>query len=295
MSIQILRAPVGRAIRCLLFDCGETLWTSADKALLQQFEQAANKQALVVLSEYIAPTMFTTDQAILGEQLRTTISMQIQALTVQNPAYEPDFSLAVNTALAQLDLPQVSRTQALEIFEALRLPTAPSRQLFPDALTTLAALRERGFLLGIVTNRHYGGQPFMDGVRQLGLLDYFEPRHMAISADLGIRKPNAAIFQYALDALNVAPAEAAMVGDSLRADIAGAQNLQLYTIWKPKSWLLASLNPSGTQTIDADAWLMQAVEQENEKYQQRREPVMPDLIIEHLRDLLPLFVKAGQQ
>ncbi|HCJ35620.1 MAG TPA: hypothetical protein DHV65_15165, partial [Ktedonobacter sp.] len=51
--------------------------------------------------------------------------------------------------------------------------------------------------------------------------------------DLGIRKPNPAIFLHTLNALDIPPTEAVMVGDSLSADIAGGKGLGLYTIWKP--------------------------------------------------------------
>src|SRR5207245_214823 len=68
----------------------------------------------------------------------------------------------------------------------------------------------------------------------VGLLNYFDPRKMAISADLGIRKPATGIFLYALATLSVAPEEAVMVGDSLTADIAGGQAAGIFSIWKPK-------------------------------------------------------------
>ena len=95
-------------------------------------------------------------------------------------------------------------------------------------------LQQRGFLLGVVTNRQWGGKTFREDLEILGLLEYFQYQHMAISADLGVRKPHPAIFQHALNALCVAPEEAVMVGNSLRADIVGAQRSGIFTIWKPK-------------------------------------------------------------
>jgi len=66
-------------------------------------------------------------------------------------------------------------------------------------------LQQRGFLLGVVTNRHYGGTPFAEDLQALGLLNYFERRHIAVSADLGMCKPNPAIFLHVLNALDVSP------------------------------------------------------------------------------------------
>lgn len=54
---------------------------------------------------------------------------------------------------------------------------------------------------------------------------------LAISHDVGVRKPRAELFAAALDALGVAPAEAVHVGDDLRADVAGAAALGLRTVW----------------------------------------------------------------
>jgi len=59
-----------------------------------------------------------------------------------------------------------------------------------------------------------------------------------------VGKPMPHIFRVALARLGVAPAEAAMVGDSLASDIAGAQAVGLRTIW---------LAPPGAATGDVHA------------------------------------------
>src|SRR5262249_25259452 len=112
---------------------------------------------------------------------------------------------------------------------------------FPDALETLAELRARGYLLGIVTNRDYGGEPFLADLKRMGVLDNIQPEHVAISADVGYRKPHVAIFWHALNRLHVPPSEAAMVGDKLLADVYGAQQIGLFTVWRlqPREWTIA--------------------------------------------------------
>jgi HAD-hyrolase-like len=64
---------------------------------------------------------------------------------------------------------------------------------------------------------------------------------MAISADLGVRKPYPAIFLHALTALNVKPEHAVMVGDSLAADMVGGLNLGIFSAWKPKAKVRAQI------------------------------------------------------
>ena len=51
------------------------------------------------------------------------------------------------------------------------------------------------------------------------------------SMDLGIRKPNPAIFKYALDKLGVCSSETVHVGDNVEADMEGASNSGITPIW----------------------------------------------------------------
>src|SRR6266704_4788024 len=177
------------------------------------------------------------DSHTLGTLLRRAVEKRIRFEARQNPGYEPDFVLATMGALQKLGISKANRTLGEDIYEALRIRIPNSRVLFDDTLSTLAVLKQRGYILSVVTNRHYGGVPFHEDLQIVGLLDYFEYENMAISADLGIRKPNPDIFMYALNKLNVEPEEAAMVGDSLKADILGARTLNILAIWKPKASL----------------------------------------------------------
>ena len=129
----------------------------------------------------------------------------------------------------------------------------------------------------------------------MGLLDYIELRHMAISADLGIRKPNPDIFLHTLNSLNVSPEEAAMVGDSLRGDITGAKRLDILAIWMPKTSLraeaLATMQaPEPAQPhVLTDSYLLAYTRQIEKQGRQTPDNVRPDIIIECLSDLLDIF------
>ena len=54
---------------------------------------------------------------------------------------------------------------------------------------------------------------------------------MVCSRDLGVRKPNPEIFKIVLDKLGVKPSEAVHVGDSVEADMMGAQKSGVTGIW----------------------------------------------------------------
>jgi putative hydrolase of the HAD superfamily len=67
------------------------------------------------------------------------------------------------------------------------------------------------------------------------LLDRWELRPffetIVTSAGVGFRKPDERIFRPALDHFGLPPGQVAMVGDSLEADILGANQLGIYSIW----------------------------------------------------------------
>lgn len=237
-SLYMLEARVKQGTRCLLFDLGDTLWYRKDQSSWDRLENESNQQACDLLHSYFnAASLPQIDDQALGQHLRQAFDEQVGASIRRSPLLEPDTTQAIINVLEGWDLKEINRSLGATLFEALRIRIPDSRPLFPDALATLAELRRRGFLLGVVTNRLWGGQPFREDLRTMGLLEHFDLRYIAISGELGIRKPDPRIFEYVLDALQVSPYETAMVGDSLSADILGAQSLGIYTVWKPKSWL----------------------------------------------------------
>ena len=324
-------ALTGRVVRCILFDLGDTLWSRRDMAVWNQSETAANQRAATIVCEHVDPRFLpTTDKAVLGKQLRSAIDEQVRSMIRQDPETEPDGSFAVTQALLQLGIKDVDSAVVAAIFEALRVRIPESRPLFDDVLSTLAALQQRGFLLGVVTNRIWAGRPFQEDLEALGLLNYFDPRNIAVSGDLGIRKPNAAIFLHVLNALNVVPEHAVMVGDSLRSDIVGAKMLGIFSIWKPKPRLRAemqarlvtpgasahvhesyqaqfsaeSLSVYGERSPDLlpgmhitdDDYVLAYVQSRHGKWDQHMQgKIQPDLIIENLSDLLDILPKVGAQ
>jgi putative hydrolase of the HAD superfamily len=87
--------------------------------------------------------------------------------------------------------------------------------LYDDVLPVLAELRERGLKLGLVSNSARDIDDFV--------------AHHALEVDCAVTsrahgwsKPHESIFRAALQLLDVPPAEAAMVGDSLEDDVEGA-------------------------------------------------------------------------
>ena len=86
-----------------------------------------------------------------------------------------------------------------------------------DAPVLLAALRESGLGLGVISNFDYRIYAILDA---LGLRRYFDS--VTISSEAGYAKPAPEIFRLALQRHSLAAADALHVGDSLALDVAGA-------------------------------------------------------------------------
>ena len=99
--------------------------------------------------------------------------------------------------------------------------------LFPDALPLLAALRDAGKTLALITNGLQ--ETHLERIALLGLEAFFD--HTLISDAVGFAKPDPRIFHHALALAGCAPHEAAMVGDNPVNDIAGAQAVGLTAYW----------------------------------------------------------------
>jgi HAD superfamily hydrolase (TIGR01662 family) len=101
-------------------------------------------------------------------------------------------------------------------------------QLEADTLPTLQDLRAQGYRLGMISNAG-DDQDVQTLIDKAGIRAYFDI--ILISAAQGIRKPNPRIFHQALQHWGAPPERAIMVGDTLGADILGAKNAGIYSVW----------------------------------------------------------------
>lgn len=91
----------------------------------------------------------------------------------------------------------------------------------------LAALRQSGIRLGVVTNGGVAMQEAkLDALAIRSMLDT-----VVISGAVEVAKPDARIFQLTLDALDVAAERAWFVGDHPANDVLGAEGARLTPIW----------------------------------------------------------------
>ena len=87
-----------------------------------------------------------------------------------------------------------------------------------ETIPTLRGLRERGFIVGVISNAPKGL------ARTLAKFGVLPELQIAVgSQDIGIEKPDPAIFRYALRATGVRANQAAYVGDEYRTDAKAAE------------------------------------------------------------------------
>jgi putative hydrolase of the HAD superfamily len=111
----------------------------------------------------------------------------------------------------------VSRELGIEV-SARQLVDAVRFGAYPDADPALAALRERGVRLVVVSNWDCSLPEVLEGCGLAGRLD-----GTVTSAETGARKPEPAIFARALELAGCRPEEALHVGDTPEEDVAGAR------------------------------------------------------------------------
>lgn len=108
---------------------------------------------------------------------------------------------------------------------------ARAARAIAGAAGVLYSLREAGIQLALISNIW---PPYLKSVRaQLGgAFDVCVAPELAFfSCEQGLAKPDPALFTSALVAAGIEPAEAVMVGDSYKEDIAPATDLGLATVW----------------------------------------------------------------
>lgn len=118
-------------------------------------------------------------------------------------------------------------TTPAELNSAFLTAMADICTLLPGARELLEALRGKA-KLGIITN----GFTELQDVRltKTGMKHYFE--HIVISEQIGIAKPDAGIFAYAMEMMgHPAKEKVLMVGDNPHSDILGGLNFGLETCW----------------------------------------------------------------
>ena len=137
------------------------------------------------------------------------------------PTEETSFARTVQidgAALADLGIEPMPESFFRRLSELFMLTA--NWHVFSDVTPALAALRERGLVVGAVSNWVWQLPELLHALKLVSHFDF-----IAASSRIGFEKPHPEIFRWALEQAGVAPEEALHVGDHLDADVAGAQGV----------------------------------------------------------------------
>lgn len=198
------------SIKLITFDLDDTLWDnvpviiSAEASMREWLAVNASKVGDLPLERFAALRQQTV-------QRHPELKYRISVLRHRVLMY----------AFEEAGYPQPLATEMADAgFEAF-IHARHQLTVFPEAEPMLQALRQH-YLLGVITNGNAD-------VQRVGLAHHF---HFALRAeDLGIAKPDARVFQEALQRAGVEAHEAVHIGDHPGDDIAGAQQAGLRAVW----------------------------------------------------------------
>lgn len=123
----------------------------------------------------------------------------------------------------------------------------PPGSHYPDVLPCLRALRGR-VRLGVIANQE---PAVVDALRRDGVAPYLTV--WAVSALVGVEKPDPALFAWACEQAGTAPEHAVHVGNRLDTDVRPAAALGMGTVWLLRGE--APDAPTADQRAEADAVL----------------------------------------
>lgn len=203
-----MRKPLD-AYKAIYFDVGDTLMTIP--------------AARIILQQFLALRSFHREEERIGtlftETFRTFYyGKQLNPDEVCTPESDRAFWMSLYRHILE-ELGARDEWTADEIHrcchELYDEFTGPEHyQLFEDVKDSLAELSRRGFRLGVISN-------FAPTLRLIlerkGIAHYFDP--LIVSTEVGLEKPNPAIFRLALERSGLQPEEVLYVGDHDQNDI----------------------------------------------------------------------------
>ena len=230
-----------KPFKAILFDLGNTLIYFDG-----EWEQLSPQRDAALMNGLASAGIQPPAQAFL-EQFNTRLLWYTRERDTE--FIELTTAYLLRTLLGEWGYPDVPEEVLREALDGMYAISQAHWKAEDDAHPTLGWLRQQGYRLGLISNA--GDDADVQAlVNQAGLRPYFDV--IVTSAAQGIRKPNPRIFQAALRHWGYAPARAAMVGDSLGADILGAKNAGLYSIWITRRAGTAA-NRAHEDTIQPDA------------------------------------------
>jgi HAD superfamily hydrolase (TIGR01662 family) len=207
-------------IRAILFDLGNTLMFARGEW------DSIHKRADMALTESLQGQGLELDTNTFTLQFRE----RLHAYYTQRDKelYETTYMSVLKEMLIDDGHKNITETGLRSALDAMFAITQSNWMVEEDTIPTLTQLKDSGYWMGIISNAG-------DNKDVLQLVGRFQLEHffdfVLTSAACSYRKPHQRIFEMALAHWNIPASEAIMVGDTLEADIMGAQRAGLPGVW----------------------------------------------------------------
>lgn len=202
-------------VQAVVFDWGGTLTPWHDVDLLDLWRMVARAIA-PERSEELAVALLAAEDASWAEtraSCRSTTTAEI---------------LARACAATGVDVAAELHERHVEAHVEAFTPYTHAR---PEAPGVLAALRERGLRIGLLSNTHWPREWHERFLDRDGLADLIDVR--VYTSEIAHTKPHPEAFRAVLGRLGVGPARAVFVGDRPHDDIRGAQGVGMRGVLVP--------------------------------------------------------------
>mmetsp|Transcript_8975 Transcript_8975/g.16173 ORF Transcript_8975/g.16173 Transcript_8975/m.16173 type:complete len:278 (-) Transcript_8975:45-878(-) len=194
------------SVRCVVFDLDDTLWGATDA-----LDNAHNK--MIARLEELDPAG--------AEKCRDRIVFldEMRKLKGEHPDRQHDFNFLRTMATTRI----VGNEEVAKEAFAAWLAARNSPELFAGAVDALKRLKQRGLLIGTLTDGN------ADAAKVPGLGEVLDFTVNAVEA--GAPKPEPPAFALCQSKAGCQPSEMVMVGDSAEKDVAGAKTAGWRAIW----------------------------------------------------------------
>jgi HAD superfamily hydrolase (TIGR01549 family) len=212
----------GAPVRGVLLDYGHTLmdFAAPQPELLEAFGRINARLRAEISVE-------VPGAAELIEQVSRQVDAEVDRSYRDQSEEEVDIATLYDAALRAIGLELSADTVEWVMAEEQRAWMHGIRTS-PDAAAALGRLRQSGLRLCIVSNAQFRADTMRAQLAHLGIDGFFDAT--VFSSEVGWRKPNARIYEVALERTGLSASEVVFVGDRLREDVHGPGALGIRAI-----------------------------------------------------------------
>lgn len=212
-------------IKIIFFDMGDTLLRFHEGPTDEVKDEIGIKEVASYLSQFSSDISFSS----VKEDFFIPWSQCFEKRRVTLEEYPVEDYL--NNFLSRYGA-QLTKDEAIQTMRRFHIAYNRYVKTEPQLSKTLNELKKRGYRIGVISNCYLFDEVMIDHFKSTGIHDFIDT--YVFSYYLRKRKPRPEIYLEALNRLNAKPEEGVMVGNLLKEDVWGAQQVGMQGIWLNK-------------------------------------------------------------